>query len=185
MYDRSKSVGASDAVHIQAGDWAALYDRKQDDTPPQYGLAADIGHALEELNRELFEAETGRAICYEQEWDMAPFRLAGHDWCTYLPDGLCLMRDELILPFEAKAINMMWKPHLLLRKYMPQLQHAMRVMKAPHCYFSVIYLNTKHEITTVKYDPPYDKALFDRESLFEWHLRKGIRPPEKKGRNWI
>jgi hypothetical protein len=188
MYDRSKSIGASDAVHIQAGDWAALYDRKTSSDAPDYGLAARIGHELEALNRELFVQETGRELV---EWhdDDDPVTMGDYggkktEWMKYLPDGV-VHSGELRLPFEAKAINMMWKPHFLLRKYMPQLQHAMRVMQAPSCFFSVIYLNTKYEVATIQYDPAYDKALLDREILFEWHLRKGIRPPEKKGRKWI
>jgi hypothetical protein len=121
-------------------------------------------------------------------------RLAEHPWCTYLPDGLLaqeeddnitIFDDEFFIPLEAKCINMMWKPENLLKKYMPQLQHAMRITRSPYCIFSVIYLNTRYEWTKIPYDPPYDDALFEKEKLFHWFLETGKRPPQKKGRKWI
>ena len=68
MYDRSKSVGASDAVHIQAGQWAELFDRKQSSDAPDYGLPAELGHLLEPFNLELFERETGREVFVDDNW---------------------------------------------------------------------------------------------------------------------
>ncbi len=198
MYDRSKSIGASDAVHIQSGKWAELYDRKQSTDVPQYGLPAELGKYLEPFNVGCFERETGRSVFIDPEWPTKPLRLAEYPWCTYLPDGLlepeesddltiCTGEAFILIPFEAKCINMMWNPALLLRKYMPQLQHAMRVMSAPYCYFSVLYLNTKFEVTKIDYDEPFDDALFEKEKLFYWHLEQGIRPPEYKGKRagWI
>ena len=188
MYDRRKCVGASDAVHIQAGQWADLYDRKQATTPPEYVLAAEIGHELESLNLRWFQRETGIRVQTSAEWEEYPLCLLDEQWYTYLPDGL--IKDTKVnklstIPFEAKAINMMWKSHNLIAKYQPQLQHAMRVMKAPYCYFSVIYLNIKFEYYKIPYDPPYADALFEKEKLFYWFLDNEVRPPEKKGRNWI
>ena len=196
MYDRSKTVGASDAVHIQAGDWAQLYDRKTSPDSPEYGLPAELGHRLEAFNLELFERDTGREIHVDDNWGSDPLRITDHPWCTYLPDGLLcqeegdnisIFDEEFFIPFEAKAINMMWNPALLLKKYMPQLQHAMRVMKAPYSIFSVIYLNTRYEWTKVEYDEPYDDALFKKEQLFQFMLERGISPPEYKGKRagWI
>lgn len=201
MYDRSKSVGASDAVHIQAGQWAELFDRKQSSDSPDYGLPAELGHLLEPFNLELFERDTGREVFVDDDWGSNPLRLAEYPWCTYLPDGLIQRTDEetlaildtdpfprvdeFFIPFEAKCINMMWKPENLLKKYMPQLQHAMRITRSPYCIFSVIYLNTRYEWTKIPYDPPYDDALFEKEKLFHWFLETGKRPPQKKGRKWI
>ena len=192
MYDRSKTIGASDAVHIQSGQWAELYDRKATPEPPDYGLPAELGKRLEPFNIELFERDTGREVFVDDDWGSNPLRSAEYPWCTYLPDGLLklddninLLDDEFFIPFEAKCINMMWKPDNLLAKYMPQLQHAMRVTASPYCIFSVIYLNTRYEWTKVEYDPPYDDALFEKEKLFQWMLETGTRPPEKKGRKWI
>jgi len=196
MYDRSKTIGASDAVHLQAGQWAELYDRKTEAhlTPPEYGLAAEIGKRLEPFNLELFEADTGREVFLDPDWPTSPLRLAEYPWCTYLPDGLLepeedddltICTGEAFIPLEAKCINMMWRPENLLAKYMPQLQHAMRITKSPHAYLSVIYLNTRYEWVKVPYDPPYDDALFEKEKLFQWMLETGTRPPQKKGRKWI
>lgn len=190
MYDRRRTVGGSDAVHIQAGHWAELFDRKTSTDSNEYPLAAELGHTLEPFNRTLFEREIGLELIFDEQWQEQPFVLPGSDWCTYTPDGLVDQKlgqgkHESYIPFEAKAVNMMWKPENLLAKYMPQLQHAMRVMNAPYAYFSVIYLNTRYECIEVPYDEPYDMALFEREKLFMWHLESGVRPPEKKGRKWV
>jgi len=195
MYDRSKTIGASDAVYIQSGQWAELYDRKRTSEPPEWGLAAEIGKRLERFNLELFKHETGREVLIKNSWQQNPITYRLNKWCKYLPDGLTIDQDEGAaedglaaeprIPIEAKCINMMWKPHNLLTKYMPQLQHAMRVMGAPYCWFSVIYLNTKYECTKIPYDPPYDNALFEKEELFAWMLKTGTRPPQKKGRKWV
>ena len=199
MYDRSKTVGASDAVQIQLGQWAKLFDQKQilpineqhPPEPPEYALAAEIGHRLEPYNLELFERETGRQVHVDDNWGSDPFTMADNSWCTYLPDGLLqqekgqaitIFADEFFIPIEVKCINMMWKPANLLTKYMPQLQHAMRVMQSPYCIFSVIYLNIKYEWINVNYDSPYDDALFEKEKLFQWFLETGTRPPEYLGK---
>lgn len=185
MYDRSKTIGASDAVHIQKGDWAALYDAKQSQDDPQYGLAAEIGKVLEPFNLELFVRQTGLELITSADWQQNPYQFQDAKWCTFLPDGL--LDEEAWIPVEAKCINMMWNPVNLLTKYMPQLQHAMRVMGAPYCYFSVLYLNTRFEVTKIDYDPPYDLALFEKEKLFYWFLEKNIRPPEYTGKRkgWV
>jgi len=190
MYDRSKSVGASDAVYIQAGQWAELWDRKRTTDKPDYDLPAELGHKLEAFNLELFARETGLELFVDECWQDSPLYLGQmegqdqYEWCKYLPDAL-VQHDLGWIPVEAKCINMMWKPENLLKKYMPQLQHAMRVVGAPFCYFSVIYLNTRYEQTTIPYDPPYDDALFEKEKLFYWFLEQETRPPQKKGRKWI
>ena len=183
MYDRSKTIGASDAVHINEGNWAELFDRKTSPDSPSYPLPAELGHILEPFNRELFERDTGFEIAFDNEWEVDPYRLEGTEWCTYLPDGLI----DGNIPFEAKAVNMMWKPENLLKKYMPQLQHAMRVMNAPFAYFSVIYLNTRYEWIKVEYDEPFDLALREREESFLYWLNKLERPPEYKGKRkgWV
>jgi hypothetical protein len=188
MYDRSKSIGASDAVPISVGDWASLYDRKTSPDAPEYGLAARIGLELEALNREWFMRETGIQLVNSLEtpkdyWEHAS---QGYPWYRYSPDGL-IQDEAFLIPWEAKAINGMWQPPLLIKKYTPQLLHQMRVMGAPYAYLSVIYLNTKWEYYKIEYDEPAADALFEKEKLFYWHLEKGIRPPEYKGKRagWI
>jgi len=187
MYDRRMSIGASDAVHIQAGQWAELWDRKQSRDEPDFGLPAEIGKVLEPFNLELFVRETGLDLTIDPDWSITPYESPDATWCKFLPDALIFEHDHdgRLIPVEAKCINMWWKPANLLRKYMPQLQHAMRVMGSPYCYFSVLYLNTTYEVTKIMYDPPYDDALFEKEKLFYWFLESGTRPPEKKGRAWV
>ena len=139
---------------------------------------------MEAFNLELFTRETGLDLLIDPSWQETPIQHRTHEWCKFLPDAL-LNQPGAQIPVEAKCINMMWKPANLLAKYMPQLQHAMRVVGAPHCYFSVIYLNTRYEQHKIEYDPPYDDALFEKEKLFQWMLETGTRPPQKKGRKWI
>ena len=196
MYDRSKTIGASDAVHIAAGDWAALYDRKTSSDAPSYSLPARIGKACEALNREWFTQETGIPVIYDEIWDKGtPVTHPDYEWMKYLPDGLVDSDPAKLLehppsfeiPWEGKAINGMWRPHLLIKKYTPQLLHQMRVMDAPFAYLSVLYLNTRWEFYQVEWDEPAADALLEKELAFLWHLQKGIRPPEYKGKRvgWI
>ena len=196
MYDRSKTIGASDAVYIQSGQWAELFDRKTSPDAAGLPLAAELGKLLEPFNLELYERDTGNEVFVDPDWQVNPMRSTEHDWCTYLPDGLLGQQltdnivigdDEFFIPIEAKCVNMMWWPRNLLEKYMPQLQHSMRVMAAPYCIFSVLYLNTRYEWTKVDYDEPYDDALFEKEQTFQFMLERGIRPPEYKGKRagWV
>lgn len=188
MYDRRKSIGASDAVHIHAGLWAELYDWKRDPAsePSDYALAAAIGKALEPFHREWFTQETGIPVYCEAGWDLAPVQHADYPWCVYLPDGLVDPQHndefhEYTIPWEGKALNMMWQAEAVLRKYMPQLQHAMRVMSAKYCHFSLLRLNVEWHHWKIPYDPPYDDALLEKEKLFLWYLENEIRPPQRKG----
>lgn len=189
MYDRTKTIGASDAVMIGAGDWAELFDRKtaKERSASNYPLAAELGHKLEAFNLELYTRSSGHTVYVDSKWQEKPLTLPGFDWCTYLPDGMVERDTNGLIPIEAKAVNMMWNPINLLNKYMPQLQHAMRVTATPSCIFSVIYLNTRYEYTEIPYDPPYDNELFEKEQLFHYLLINGIRPPEYGGKRkgWI
>ena len=186
MYDRSKTIGASDAVLIAAGQWAELYDRKTSPDAPSYPLPARIGHACEAVNREWFEQETNIRVDWLPEWQSKPITSEIYPWMKYLPDGL-VEEDGLVVPWEGKAVNQMWQPHLLINKYTPQLLHQMRVMNAPFAYLSVLYLNTKWDYYKIEWDEPAADALLEQEKLFLWHLEEGIRPPEYKGKRkgWI
>jgi hypothetical protein len=186
MYDRSKCVGASDAVHIAAGNWAELYDQKTSSEPFKPSLPARIGQACEALNREWFTQETGIHVRWHDEWHDTPIKHPDHEWYTYLPDGI-VDEHQLHIPWEGKAINGMWQPHLLIKKYTPQLLHQMRVVSAPYAYLSVIYLNTKWDHYRIDYDDAAADALFEKEELFNFHLQRGIRPPEFKGKRkgWV
>ena len=183
MYDRSKTIGASDAVHIYAGNWAELYDRKQSQEPPEWFLAAEIGKELESFNLRLFERETGLELLINPNWQDNPIQDRKDHWMKFLPDAI-VDQPGAQIPVEAKCVNFMWKSENLLTKYMPQLQHAMRVMGAPYCWFSALYLNTRYELTKIEYDPIYDNDLREQEELFLWYLLRGKRPPFKKRRKW-
>lgn len=191
MYDRTKTIGASDAVHIHAGNWAELYDRKQSKGPPEFILAAEIGKELEAFNIRQFVRQTGSQVHIDPEWQENPITHSLDTWCKFLPDALTYdLADienalaEPKIPVEAKCVNFMWNHDNLLNKYMPQLQHAMRIMGAPYCWFSVLYLNTEYEIKKIEYDWIYDNDLHEMEELFMWYLLKGKRPPYKKRRKW-
>jgi len=205
MYDRRTKIGASDAVHIANGEWQALYDAKQAATPPQMGLAAQIGKQLEKFHRTYFTEQTGLEIHFSDHWEDAPLTGFGPNphiplassfsdlkWYTYVPDGLCLndaprKKDAFdisvvtpTIPWEGKAINLHWSMERLLKKYYPQLLHAMRVLRADHCYFSVLFLNIKWEHLKVPNDPAASDALFEMEKAFYWHLENEIRPTDVK-----
>ncbi len=192
MYDRRKTIGASDAVHIAKGDWQLLYDHKQGTEDTEYLLAASIGKALEPFHRDYYTQQTGIQPHHDHKWADNPFVLnhlthapstttkhIKFKWCTYTPDGLIETVNGSktpSIPWEGKAINMMWKPQNLIAKYNPQLQHAMRVMHADYSILSVLYLNTRWEEYKIDYDPPYDNKLWKWEQAFYWHLENKIRP---------
>lgn len=186
MYDRSKSIGASDAVLIAAGQWAELYDRKTSPDALSYSLPARIGHACEAVNRRWFERERSISVEYEEIWQTEPITHPDYEWMKYLPDGL-VMDDHHFIPWEGKAVNMMWQPHLLVKKYTPQLLHQMRVIAAPFAYLSVLYLNTKWDYYKIEWDEPAADELLEQEKQFMWHLENEVRPPEYKGKRkgWV
>ncbi len=173
MYDRSESIGGSDAVRISEGKWAKLYDSKHTPDDLSGVLPVQIGHALEPLNRTWFSLQTGIPVAYEEEWTEYPIRHADYPWMAYLPDGLI---DDKI-PFEAKAVNAFWTETNLIKKYYPQLQHQMRVMNAPHAYLSVFFGNQRFKYFKIPYDPIAADELLRQEELFMWFLTNGQRPP--------
>lgn len=177
MYDRSNTIGASDAPMIWQGEWGELYDRKKalpTDEPIELPLAARIGTALQGLHIDYFNEQTQlNAEPYLDEEH--PFISRTDPYIVALPDAL--VRDWTALrPLEVKAVNPFWRPTNLLQKYMPQLQHQMRVLESDFCYFSVIYLNIRWESTVVWYDPIMDDQLLRMQRQFYWHLDNNIRP---------
>ena len=184
MYDRSTSVGASDAVMLAQGKWAELFDRKN--TPPdalRASLPARIGHACERMHREWFAEQAGIPVEFDEIWGTEPVRHSERDWMCYLPDGL-VREDHYLIPWEGKALNLNWQYNLptLLERYRPQLQHQMMVMNAPHAYFSVLFLNTHWHWWKIEYDQILADQLWEQEELFHWMLTRGIRPSEWQGK---
>lgn len=175
MYNRSKTIGASDAPMIATGQWRELYDRKTGEIPYEPILAAEIGKELEDLNRRWFQDQTGLKVNYNKDWEDEPLRLAGYDWYCYTPDGL-VWENNLAVPLECKALNPYWIHENAINKYMPQLQHGMAVQGTDYCYFSVIYLNFKIVIEKIYFDPMMHEKLFNQEKMFHWHLTEGVRP---------
>ena len=174
MYDRSKSIGASDAIYISEGRWAELYDQKISPDDLSAVLPVQIGIATEALNRQWFTQEMGLPVEYDNGWPDIPIRHPSYPFMAYTPDGLV----EGSIPFEAKHVNPFWNPLRLKQKYNPQLQHQMAVVDAPYSYLSVFFGNQKYDVYKVERDPIFIEELYRQEELFMWLLTNQQRPPQ-------
>ena len=180
MYDRSTTIGASDAVYIAEGRWAELYDQKRNPSPDALSdvLPVQIGKATEGLNLTWFARESGHEYGCHTDPDK-PYVNPNAKWCVALPDAIIEDPDGTLIPVECKHVNQFWNPTNLKAKYLPQLLHQMRVLGSPSCYLSVIYGNgTKYEYYRIEYDPIADAELERQEELFYWFLSNEQRPPE-------
>lgn len=183
MYDRSKTIGASDAVYIAQGKWAELYDLKKNPDPDALSrvLPVQIGKTTEQLNLDWFAQEAGALLVRYGNED-EPFVSQMYDWQVCLPDALwerTLGHAHYEIPVEAKHVNQFWNPRNLIAKYTPQLLHQMMVLNAPWSFLSVIYGNgSKYEYYKIEYDDIAATELLKQEELFMWFLENDQRPPE-------
>lgn len=197
MYDRSKTIGGSDAVMIHAGQWAELYDQKTSSGALSVALPAAIGQACEPLNREWFMQETSLRVHHNKDWADRPIPHPHFAWMVFTPDGLINLDEKdpfdferldnrTILYggdveiFEAKAVTPWWNETNLVNKYRPQLQHGMMVTGARKAHLSVFYLNNKWVHYEIPFDPIAAENLLRQEELFMEYLLAGERPPTLK-----
>jgi hypothetical protein len=179
MYDRTKTIGASDAPDIYTGNWQKLYDSKHAPDDLSAVLPVQMGICTEPLNRKWFAQETGLPVEYSPKWRDRPFMWPEEPkWCAATPDGLINGKDEWSpdIVLECKHVNTFWQPHALIAKYKPQLLHLMRVMMTDKAYLSVFYGNMKWECYEIPYDEPMDEELLRMERAFLWHLQNEERP---------
>ena len=184
MYDRSKTIGASDAVYIAEGRWAELYEAKQnpDRDALRDVLPVQVGKRTEGLNLDWFTRELVAELRrYHSETD-EPIVSQMYDWQVCLPDAVWLRKvgeAHYEIPIEAKHVNQFWNPRNLINKYMPQLLHQMMVLNAPYAFLSVIYGNgSKYEYYKIDYDDIAATELLRQEELFMWFLTNQQSPPE-------
>lgn len=185
MYDRSKTIGASDATYIAEGRWAELFDTKSNPLSDALSgvLPVQVGKATEQVNLDWFEREAGISVARYGNED-EPFKHSSHPWMCCLPDGLATVQIKDFglldtIPIEAKHVNQFWNPRNLIAKYTPQVLHQMMIFSAPFAYLSVIYGNgLKYDFYKIDYDPIAADELLRQEELFMWFLDHNIRPPE-------
>jgi hypothetical protein len=183
MYDRSKTIGASDAVYIAEGRWAELFDIKKDLSLDRLSdvLPVQIGKVTQDLNLDWFQRDWSTQLIRYGDED-SPERNRSLDWMVCLPDAVLphkIGHAEYNIPVEAKHVNQFWNPRNLIAKYTPQLLHQMVVLEAPYAYLSVIYGNgSKYEYYLIDYDDIAASELLKQEELFHWFLENNQRPPE-------
>jgi predicted phage-related endonuclease len=176
---RRNGLGGSDANIIMGGDDAKLlqlFNEKRGE-----GESEDLsdvipvlmGTITEPLNRYLFTKRTGRKVTSVGDSHTHPV----HTFMRVSLDGLTTTEKNELAVFEAKHVNPFnFDIDAVLRKYAPQLHHAMIVTAAPYAYLCVLVGTQRWEMLEVPADPDYMSALIEREIAF-WECVKEGTPP--------
>lgn len=182
MYDRTHTIGGSDAVKVWRGEWPELYELKREPAAQELlnqSLPVNIGKALEDFNRKWYFDHTDFPVRYSTQWKNEPFTSEKYKWRRATPDGLVLIQNTEHI-WEAKAVNPFWNPANLIELYRPQLMHLMDVTSLKdYAILSVLYLNNRWEKYHIPYDPEMAAQLLKMEKAFYWHLELNIEPAKQ------
>ena len=178
--DRRYFIGGSDARIIMGDDQAALlrlWREKRGEAEPEDlsdNLVVQLGIATEDLNRRLYQANTGQALTDVQR----QIRHPALRWMAATLDG----RVEAIgSVFEAKfMLPWAFSEEAAAEKYMPQLQHNMWVIAARTAVLSVITGGGKWVEITTHADPLYQHLIVTAERKF-WRCVESGEPPRLFG----
>jgi predicted phage-related endonuclease len=159
-------IGGSDARIIMGGDEPALirlWQEKRGQIEPEDlsgNLIVQLGRATEELNRQWFERNTGRAVKQAQRWVRHPVIR----WMAATLDGVVESTGAV---FEAKfMLPWSFSEDAAAEKHMAQLQHNMWVIHAREAVLSIITGGGKWVEITVPADSLYQHLLLTAEKKF-------------------
>jgi predicted phage-related endonuclease len=176
---RRKGLGGSDANVIAGGDEAKLlqlYQEKRGEATSEDlsdVIPVLMGTVTEPLNRYIYTKRTGRKISSVGESHTHPIRT----FMRVSLDGLTTTETNALAVYEAKHVNPFnFDIDTILRKYQPQLQHAMICTAAPHAYLSVLVGTQRWECLEVPADPYYMEELIEMEAAF-WECVQTGKPP--------
>jgi predicted phage-related endonuclease len=160
---RRHFIGGSDARIIMGEDEAALirlWREKRGEIEPEDlsgNLVVRLGLATEELNRRWYEANTSQMITDIQQKVRHPVLR----WMGATLDGRVQGSDAV---FEAKfMLPWSFSEEAAAEKYMPQLQHNMRVVAARTPVLSVITGGGKWVEIVAHADPLYQHLIVTAE----------------------
>ena len=122
--DRSSFIGGSDARIIMGSDEPALlrlWREKRREVEPQDlsgNLVVQLGLATEDLNRQWYQANSGRIVTNVQQWVRHPILRWMAATLDGRVDGSDVFEGKFMLPWS-------FSEEAAAEKYMPQLQHNM------------------------------------------------------------
>src|SRR6516162_1257026 len=185
--NRRHFIGGSDARIIMGQDEKALirlWQEKRGELGPEDlsgELIAQLGLATEDLNRQWYERNTGRAITDVQSRVVHPVIR----WMAATLDGVVTGTGAV---YEAKFM-LPWSfgEEFAAEKYMAQLQHNMWVTNARMAALSIITGGGKWVEISVAAEPLYQHLLLTAEKKF-WHCVRfgdtprlfGVEPPRPR-----
>jgi predicted phage-related endonuclease len=177
---RRTFLGGSDARVIVGDDEAALirlWREKRAEIEPEDlsgNLIVQLGAVTEQLNRQWFEKNTGRAITDVQK----RIRHPAIRWMGATLDGIVEATGAV---FEAKfMLPWSFSEEGAAQKYLPQLQHNMWVTNSTTSVLSVITGGGKWVEIAVPADSLYQHLLFTAEKKF-WRCVESGEPPRLFG----
>ena len=178
--ERRSFIGGSDARIIMGSDEAALlrlWREKRGEAEPEDlsgNLIVQLGVVTEDLNRQWFERNTGRAIKDVQKRVRHPVLR----WMGATLDG---MVETTSAVFESKfMLPWSFSEESAAQKYLPQLQHNMWVTNSVTSVLSVITGGGKWVEIVVPADSLYQHLLFTAEKKF-WRCVESGEPPRLFG----
>ena len=173
---RRSFIGGSDARIIMGEDEAPLirlWREKRGEIEPEDlsgNLVVQLGLATEELNRRRYEANTSQLITDIQQKVRHPVLR----WMGATLDGRVQGSDAV---FEAKfMLPWIFSEEAAAEKYMPQLQHNMRVVAARTSVLSVITGGGKWVEIVAHADPLYQHLIVTAERRFWRCVESGEQP---------
>jgi predicted phage-related endonuclease len=174
--ERRFFIGGSDARIIMGNDEAALirlWREKRGEAEPEDlsgNLIVQLGRATEELNRSWYERNTGRQVRDVQR----RVKHSAIPWMAATLDGTV---EEVAAIFEAKfMLPWSFSEEAAAEKYMPQLQHNMRVTHLRSAVLSIITGGGKWVEITIPMDPLYLSVLVSAEKKFWRCVQSGETP---------
>src|SRR6516162_5692754 len=176
LANRQTFIGGSDARIIMGDDEAALirlWREKRSEIESENlsgNLLVQLGLATEDLNRRLYEANTGQVVTDIQQNIRHPVLR----WMGATLDGRVQGSDAV---FEAKfMLPWSFSEAAATEKYMPQLQHNMWVVAARTAVLSVITGGGKWVEITTHADPLYQHLIVTAECKFWRCVESGEQP---------
>jgi predicted phage-related endonuclease len=173
---RRRFIGGSDARIIMGTDEAALirlWREKRGEAEPEDlsgNLIVQLGIAIEALNRQWYERNTGRAITAVQ-------RRVQHPVIRFLAATLDGMVESTGAVFEAKfMLPWSFSEEAAAQKYIAQLQHNMWVTNARSAALSIITGGGKWVELSIRADSLYQHLLLTAEKKF-WGCVGSGEPP--------
>jgi predicted phage-related endonuclease len=174
--DRRYFIGGSDARVIMGDDESALlrlWREKRGEIGPEDlsgNLIVQLGVVTEDLNRRWYEANTGQVISDVQKRVRHPTLR----WMAATLDGRvegtgAVFESKFMLPWS-------FSEEAAAEKYMPQLQHNMRVVAARSAVLSVITGGGKWVEIKTHADPLYQHLIITAEKKFWRCVESGERP---------